>query len=552
MKKLFNCFSGKKIAAAVGLFTLAAAGFSANAEIPTFEWGETVTPSAENPVMELLPSGGELTSAKVVTNNGTYNLLVEMEGFLYTSEDLNYEDRISISSAETEDGNFVYYYENLDPETPYYLFYNPENNFDNVISFTFYRDDFEGNGDGDDDGEGEDDDNDFTNNYVDFGEPFTAGLVPDGDGDYSKNYGWLINTGDYSGPLTIKTNSKEDLFEIVDAFFFIGSDIFNDRTLAVTPSSGMETIQNEEGTYSYVYDVQPYTGENPWGYNYFIYWPQEDAVEFTVIEGGPDTQNGTQIYIDQATSIDADNLYYFVTEEAGTLKVETTVAFSNLIFTDESHQNPVNWATSTTSGEGDDTMYIYTAPVAAETTYYVWFSYPASIDYILLSMTEESGDDTPTEIGDATLQQIIEEESVVGVSLTWNDEAGKPYEISLTDNETEEIAIVAVDVDSALDAIVPEIEAINIVDNALVVTLDGALPLGKFELTIPAGYVNVGENGINAAQSISFTVTTTGIDSIFFNNTDIKVYNLNGVRVDKENLSKGIYIINGKKVVVRN
>lgn len=53
---------------------------------------------------------------------------------------------------------------------------------------------------------------------------------------------------------------------------------------------------------------------------------------------------------------------------------------------------------------------------------------------------------------------------------------------------------------------------------------------------------------------ISFVATenpTSGIDSIFGENGDNAIYNLNGVRVNGNNLSKGIYIINGKKVVVK-
>lgn len=65
--------------------------------------------------------------------------------------------------------------------------------------------------------------------------------------------------------------------------------------------------------------------------------------------------------------------------------------------------------------------------------------------------------------------------------------------------------------------------------------------------------------GEYSAVSITFGDETTGISNIFGNNDGvIKVYNLKGVNVinttnasDLNNLSKGLYIINGKKVVIK-
>ena len=46
------------------------------------------------------------------------------------------------------------------------------------------------------------------------------------------------------------------------------------------------------------------------------------------------------------------------------------------------------------------------------------------------------------------------------------------------------------------------------------------------------------------------TVTTTGIDDITLDNGQhVKVYNLHGQRVNGQALNKGVYIVNGKKVI---
>ena len=50
----------------------------------------------------------------------------------------------------------------------------------------------------------------------------------------------------------------------------------------------------------------------------------------------------------------------------------------------------------------------------------------------------------------------------------------------------------------------------------------------------------------------TFILDNTAIDDIEFENKEITVYDLNGIRVhDTENLTRGIYIINGKKVLVK-
>ena len=58
------------------------------------------------------------------------------------------------------------------------------------------------------------------------------------------------------------------------------------------------------------------------------------------------------------------------------------------------------------------------------------------------------------------------------------------------------------------------------------------------------------------ATSINLSIvvskdTTTGVNEIAVDAADAVIYNLNGVRVEKNNLTKGIYIVNGKKISVK-
>lgn len=44
----------------------------------------------------------------------------------------------------------------------------------------------------------------------------------------------------------------------------------------------------------------------------------------------------------------------------------------------------------------------------------------------------------------------------------------------------------------------------------------------------------------------------TGIDMIINNEAELKIYNLQGIRVSPEDLKSGLYIVNGKKIIIRN
>ena len=83
----------------------------------------------------------------------------------------------------------------------------------------------------------------------------------------------------------------------------------------------------------------------------------------------------------------------------------------------------------------------------------------------------------------------------------------------------------------------------NVIGNALrahELTGDDAVYIG-------AGEENVVKNNVDAFNSI-----TTGVKSVENSNADVNTYSVTGVRVNTpSHLPKGIYIIGGKKVIVK-
>lgn len=99
-------------------------------------------------------------------------------------------------------------------------------------------------------------------------------------------------------------------------------------------------------------------------------------------------------------------------------------------------------------------------------------------------------------------------------------------------------------------------------DNKQTVTIDGS-PVSKTvsEITFNGDKVTLSYvDGTDDTQDmslvkLSFAYTTTGISNIETNNKVLagKVFNLNGqlVGTSTQNLNKGIYIVNGKKVIIK-
>ena len=103
---------------------------------------------------------------------------------------------------------------------------------------------------------------------------------------------------------------------------------------------------------------------------------------------------------------------------------------------------------------------------------------------------------------------------------------------------------------------------VSVAGDSFIVPLDlSVMELGEYELVIPATYFVINASSLNTEIRASFIVTekSTGIANSFADETGVvTVYNLNGVKVletaDKaqlNNLGKGLYIINGKKVIVK-
>ena len=87
----------------------------------------------------------------------------------------------------------------------------------------------------------------------------------------------------------------------------------------------------------------------------------------------------------------------------------------------------------------------------------------------------------------------------------------------------------------------------------MVITLGEELPEGNYVLSVDENVLTVDE-APNASIEIMFQVTdeSEGVNTIGSAlEGNEAIYNLQGVRVDANKLSKGIYIINGKKVLVK-
>ena len=138
--------------------------------------------------------------------------------------------------------------------------------------------------------------------------------------------------------------------------------------------------------------------------------------------------------------------------------------------------------------------------------------------------------------------------SDLGITLDYN------YKVKINNDNT--FGIIITNVKDANDSFSPTADDITIVDDTKVsINLMGyEFTQGEtYEFNIPEGYFLVGAGCPSEAVEGKFTSESTGIGSFNSSIENTPVYNLQGVKVGNgiENLNNGIYIINGKKVVVR-
>ena len=75
---------------------------------------------------------------------------------------------------------------------------------------------------------------------------------------------------------------------------------------------------------------------------------------------------------------------------------------------------------------------------------------------------------------------------------------------------------------------------------------------GQFKIPAHRAYLAVEKETANGVSAFAFDGIGTGINGIFANGLPADgVYTLSGVRVNSDSLQKGIYIVNGKKVVIK-
>lgn len=155
------------------------------------------------------------------------------------------------------------------------------------------------------------------------------------------------------------------------------------------------------------------------------------------------------------------------------------------------------------------------------------------------------GEEPPTTISGATATPMIGEAGVTGFYITWGD-----YDLEINSDNSAEIEIVS----NIAGITSPVVGNVSVADNILSVEIISPITqTASFNITIPEAYVYVGEEGaLNEEETITVFVTYTGVDSLINVEEGVNtIYNLRGVKVNGNNLSKGIYIINGKKVLVK-
>ena len=171
--------------------------------------------------------------------------------------------------------------------------------------------------------------------------------------------------------------------------------------------------------------------------------------------------------------------------------------------------------------------------------------------------TVEAADSSAeTVIGDAQIVGLALNGDVTSAEISWYDETDHAYTVALNDDCEEAIEILPLDANYIMPKFTVEV---NDYDNALVIVFAEPLAKGTYSVYVPEGYVILGEDAINAGQSLQLIVDTTGIPGVIADaNGNYTVYNMNGSLIVKTNnfvelnrLANGLYIINGKKVMVR-
>lgn len=147
------------------------------------------------------------------------------------------------------------------------------------------------------------------------------------------------------------------------------------------------------------------------------------------------------------------------------------------------------------------------------------------------------------EESDVEATVVVEAAQII---ISWNE-----LPISIYDNYAEIVITNTEDAEDVLTFKMNEGAVISQDGKSIEVTIaeDALAYQGKYVLTIAEGSFLINETGYNQAVSYAFTYTYSGVSSIGAVDNDAVIYNLQGQKVT--NPTKGIYIINGKKVAVK-
>ena len=498
--------------------------------------GESFDIDSENPLWVFTPTG---TSFYVTSGNGD-NFI--NEGKVVVSKNSDGSDPVSLSSTDALlNGDLIYIFTGLEASTPYYFVYKGDE-FSGVYGLVLTEGDYK------------------APEY----KPITA-EVPFTMSSTDQYY-MFTNTLP-EGEFWIESDSKTNLLGNGLQIWHDGSSMFWDWM-------GFEAVETDNG---YVYTGLSVNTEDDGIYRF--YYTGTETVSLTLHEGtygskemdlayvmneeinASDINSSVELSWGEAVKFiaDPDEISIPVTfnyeESAGELTGKY-LKLQGVIGGDEPGVGPL-----AETGDEGTSLFILTGSSELFTkagTYF--FTLPAGIvenadgainpeQDILITVTSLA---EPVSFSPEQNAVIAEGEDVI-ITIT--------YESEITIEENAEAVVFVVNYndmegedyyEQVFTWADVEVVSLNADKDALVVNLGNELPLGTYELMVYEGVFTVDELD-NDMVSYMFTISNTvGVNTI---GTALEgneaIYNLQGVRVDANKLNKGIYIINGKKVMVK-
>lgn len=337
----------------------------------------------------------------------------------------------------------------------------------------------------------------------------------------------------------------------------------------IDPFWGWET---EITTYSLLVDFQTepymeagnYTITIPAGYFYIDYQLNGEIVlNYNVVSSGDSYLPAPGYYLENDPMFPTFFIYWDETIQA--IDAEATLTASLTVPSDDDDAEPVNVTLhigtyDPSAVEGQEPNYTDNALLLSINEIYDQFG-PGVYNLAVGTIVEDAQGNVnkPFETQFTLLQKaevttIVPTVTVDGnnLTVTWDN-------LALTENNPFDLYIRIFGLtDSTEDFKLSIGNGADIVGGSLLIDLENLdlVVNNEYQLIIPEGFFYIGEdsNVVNGEVLDTFKYEFTGINGINAESLNGKnIYNLNGVKVGNsiENLSNGIYIIDGKKVMIR-